>query len=101
MGDTLSCFPFRANDPFLIAQCPHCYFSGNNEVFRCDTMEHPDKDYAAKGEKVCLVQCPSFTATRQIVLRTLKPMQPQPIQIGKAPEPPAEVATPASTAAEE
>lgn len=73
--DTLSCFPFRANDPFLIGECPHVYFSGNNEAFRCESVEHAD------GCKVCLVQVPSFVKTRQIVLLNLKTMQPQLVQI--------------------
>jgi len=90
--DTLSCFPFRANDPFLIGECPHAYFAGNNETFRCETMQHTD------GGSVSLVQVPSFVRTRQIVLLNLKTMQPQLIQIGTTPTP---VATAAAAAAEE
>eukprot|EP01083_Nonionella_stella_P295931 1005541_1 len=38
--DTLSCFPFRNNDPFLIKKCPNVYFSGNNDQFRYKIIKH-------------------------------------------------------------
>merc|ERR1712087_594087 len=52
--DTLSCFPFRANDPFLIGECPHAYFSGNNEEFRFKKITHET------GQEICLIEVPSF-----------------------------------------
>merc|ERR1712130_436985 len=51
--DTLSCFPFRVKDPFLIGHCPDVYFSGNNEQFRF-------KKIVENGQETCLVQIPSF-----------------------------------------
>merc|ERR1739838_215632 len=45
--DTLSCFPFRVNDPFLISTCPNIYFSGNNDEFKYKMIH---------DGKVCLLQ---------------------------------------------
>eukprot|EP00483_Globobulimina_turgida_P004499 UN04508 len=76
--DTLSCFPFRNNDPFVINQCPHIYFSGNNDQFRYKMIKHP----ANNKENVCLLQIPPFVKTKQIVLFNLNTMKPKLIQFG-------------------
>jgi len=78
--DTLSCFPFRNNDPFLIQTCPNIYFSGNNDEYRCKQIEHPQD----KEANICLLQIPSFVKTQQIVLFNLKTMKPQIIQFAVA-----------------
>ncbi|RZC37590.1 DNA polymerase delta subunit 2, partial [Asbolus verrucosus] len=31
--DTLGCFPFYAEDPFIIEECPHVFFAGNQKEF--------------------------------------------------------------------
>lgn len=31
--DTLGCHPFSENDPFIITECPHVFFTGNQEKF--------------------------------------------------------------------
>lgn len=31
--DTLGCFPFFENDPFIIEECPHVFFAGNQKKF--------------------------------------------------------------------
>eukprot|EP01083_Nonionella_stella_P078281 214129_1 len=78
--DTLSCFPFRNNDPFLISRCPHVYFSGNHDSFDFKIINHADSKGNAMD--VCLLQIPSFIKTKQIVLFNLKTMRPQVMQLG-------------------
>lgn len=76
--DTLSCFPFRVKDPFVIEQCPDVYFSGNNEQFGFKQIGHE-----MNGQiKTCLLEIPSFVRTKQIVLLNLRTMQPQVMQFG-------------------
>lgn len=76
--DTLSCFPFRVRDPFVIEECPDVYFSGNNEQFRFKMIGHEMKQQT----KICLLEIPSFVKTKQIVLFNLRTMQPQVMQFG-------------------
>jgi DNA polymerase delta subunit 2 len=33
--DTLACHPYYEVDPFVIEECPHVYFAGNQPAFRC------------------------------------------------------------------
>jgi DNA polymerase delta subunit 2 len=38
--DTLPCYPYFDEDPFIISQCPHVYFCAqNSEEFQTDTFE--------------------------------------------------------------
>ena len=76
--DTLACFPFKINDPFLINQCPHIYFSGNNDKFRYKNIIHPNDNKT----NICLIQIPSFIKTKQIVLFNLNTMTPEIMQFG-------------------
>eukprot|EP00485_Elphidium_margaritaceum_P006619 CAMPEP_0202691468 /NCGR_PEP_ID=MMETSP1385-20130828/6171_1 /ASSEMBLY_ACC=CAM_ASM_000861 /TAXON_ID=933848 /ORGANISM="Elphidium margaritaceum" /LENGTH=481 /DNA_ID=CAMNT_0049346879 /DNA_START=22 /DNA_END=1467 /DNA_ORIENTATION=+ len=75
--DTLSCFPFKNNDPFVIHQCPYVYFCGNNDGFRVKTLLHPQDEKTP----VCLLQIPSFVTTQQIVLFNVKTLTPELMQI--------------------
>ena len=78
--DTLACFPFKINDPFIINQCPNVYFSGNNDKFRFKNIIHPQDNKT----NICLIQIPSFIKTKQIVLFNLNTMKPQIMQFGFA-----------------
>jgi DNA polymerase II small subunit/DNA polymerase delta subunit B len=37
--DTLTCYPFGADDPFVLQQCPHIMFAGNQPEFDTRLME--------------------------------------------------------------
>lgn len=37
--DTLPCYPYDDNDPFVIKQCPHILFAGNTPEFRTGVFE--------------------------------------------------------------
>lgn len=31
--DTLTCYPYSSDDPFVLAECPHVYVAGNQPEF--------------------------------------------------------------------
>jgi len=59
--DTLACYPYITNDPFILKQCPHIYFSGNMKEFKTKILEGPN---SAKTRIICV---PAFTETQSIV----------------------------------
>ena len=58
----LGCHPFQDRDPFLLDECPHVYFIGNQPQFDTSILEGEDK------QKVRIVMVPSFSQTGTIVL---------------------------------
>lgn len=64
--DTLGCFPFYEEDPFIIDDCPHVFFAGNQENFGTRKVKGPD------GQEVCLLSIPEFSTTYQACLLNLK-----------------------------
>ena len=55
-------YPFQGRDPFIMDECPHVYFVGNQPGFDTSLIEGPD------GQSVRLVAIPRFYETGQIVL---------------------------------
>lgn len=41
--DTLTCFPFGADDPFVLQQCPHIMFAANQPEFDTRLLEGAEK----------------------------------------------------------
>ncbi|PVH96512.1 DNA polymeras-like protein subunit delta-2 [Periconia macrospinosa] len=74
--DTLSCYPFQDDDPFLLKVCPHVYFSGNMDKFGKRVIEGPG------GQKVLLVAVPKFKETGQIVLVDMESLEVELVEIG-------------------
>lgn len=37
--DQLGCYPFEQDDPFVIRQCPHIYFIGNQKEFKTKIIQ--------------------------------------------------------------
>ena len=60
--DTLRSFPFASEDPFIIRECPHVFFAGNQEKFE-DKLVSIDKNRAVR-----LVSVPAFRETKSFVL---------------------------------
>ncbi|KAI8064736.1 DNA polymerase alpha/epsilon subunit B-domain-containing protein [Gongronella butleri] len=60
--DTLWCHPFQNHDPFLLNECPHVYFIGNQPQFDTTVLEGENK------QKVRVVMVPSFAETGTIAL---------------------------------
>ncbi|XP_015838416.1 DNA polymerase delta subunit 2 [Tribolium castaneum] len=67
--DTLGCFPFYDSDPFIIEECPHVFFAGNQEKFSARECTGPD------GQKVTLISVPEFSRTLQGCILNLKTME--------------------------
>lgn len=80
--DTLGCYPYTQNDPFIITECPHLYFSANHPKF--STKTHRGED----GQEVTLVTVPRFSESKTIVLVNLRTMECQPVSFDtQLPEP--------------
>jgi DNA polymerase delta subunit 2 len=60
--DTLFCYPFQDRDQFVIEECPHVFFVGNQPRFDTTTIEGPE------GQNVRLVTIPRFRETGEVVL---------------------------------
>ncbi|KAL8905213.1 MAG: hypothetical protein Q9207_002768 [Kuettlingeria erythrocarpa] len=60
--DTLWCYPFQDRDPFVIEECPHVYFVGNQPRYETDVIEGP------AGQTVRLICIPKFRDTGEVVL---------------------------------
>lgn len=58
----LGCYPFQEKDQFIIEECPHVYFVGNQPSFDTTIIEGP------AGQQVRIIAIPRFDATGQIVL---------------------------------
>ena len=37
--DTLPCYPYHSQDPFVITDCPHVYFAGNTPEFKTELYQ--------------------------------------------------------------
>jgi len=72
--DTLGCYPFDDDDPFVIQECPHVYFAANQSQFQTREIQ------GEEGQMVRLVLVPSFAHTQTIVLVNLNNLQVHPIQ---------------------
>jgi DNA polymerase delta subunit 2 len=60
--DTLWSYPFQESDPFVITECPHVFFVGNQPSFGTTIVEGPE------GQQVRLISVPSFKETGVLVL---------------------------------
>lgn len=58
----LGCYPFRDKDQFVIEECPHVYFVGNQPRYDTTVIDGP------AGQQVRLITIPSFYATGEMVL---------------------------------
>ena len=58
----LGCYPFQDDDPFVIEECPHVYFVGNQPEFDTTVIDGPG------GQRVRMIAIPKFEETGMIVL---------------------------------
>lgn len=59
---SLGSYPFQESDPFVIGECPHVFFVGNQPQFGTTVIEGPS------GQQVRLIAVPSFRETGTVVL---------------------------------
>jgi len=70
--DTLDCYPFYDQDPFIINGCPHVYFVGNQPYFKF-------KIIGEKAKRVLLVCVPTFWNTGTAVLVNINTLECKPL----------------------
>ncbi|KAI9809848.1 MAG: hypothetical protein M1825_000281 [Sarcosagium campestre] len=63
--DTLWCYPFQSDDPFVLTECPHVFFVGNQPRFGTTVIHGP------AGQQVRLIAVPKFKETGELVLLDL------------------------------
>lgn len=67
--DTLGCYPFYDKDPFVLEECPHVFFAGNQSKFDTKVVT------GSKGQQVTLISIPEFASTHQVCLLNLKNLE--------------------------
>ena len=60
--DQIGCYPFQDKDQFVIEECPHVYFVGNQPAFETAIIDGP------AGQSVRLIAIPKFKETGEVVL---------------------------------
>jgi DNA polymerase delta subunit 2 len=68
-------YPFQDDDPFVLKDCPHLYFAGNQPEFGTKVIHGPE------GQSVRLITVPSFAATKEIVLVDTETLEVSKVQI--------------------
>lgn len=58
----IGCYPFQEKDQFVIEECPHVYFVGNQPKFETTVIEGP------AGQNVRLIAVPRFNERGEVVL---------------------------------
>ena len=71
--DTLGCYPFAENDPFIMQHCPHVYFTANQDKFSSKIYEGAD------DQRVLLITVPAFSKTATCVLVNLRTLTCSPM----------------------
>lgn len=73
--DTLGCYPYAGDsaDPFVVRECPHVFFAGNQPRYESKLVEGP------AGQRVCAIMVPDFCRDHTCVLVNLDTLESQPI----------------------
>jgi len=71
--DTLSCYPFEGQDPFIIKEMPDIFFASNQPSFQT-SLKHNNN-----GSSTRLISVPSFSLTQTCVLLNLNTLQCHPV----------------------
>lgn len=71
--DTLGCYPYYNEDPFILQDCPHVFFAGNQAEFKSKSVR------GENGQHVCLICVPDFSQTHQAALLNLQNLTCEPI----------------------
>ncbi|KAG9785628.1 hypothetical protein KCU88_g2435, partial [Aureobasidium melanogenum] len=69
--DTLWCFPFQDRDQFVIEECPHVFFVGNQPRFETHVIE------GSQGQHVRLITIPRFHETGELILLSSETLEVQ------------------------
>ena len=74
--DTLWCYPFQDGDAFVMQECPHVVFVGNQPGFETGVVEGP------AGQEVRLVCVPEFRGRGEVVLVDLETLGVEVLRLG-------------------
>jgi len=74
--DTLACYPFYHEDPFVMTTAPHVYFSGNAPKYSTSVVK------GSQGQRVRTICIPSFEDTNTVVLVNLTTLDCSPLFFG-------------------
>ena len=74
--DTLPCYPFSADEPFVLPSAPHILFAGNQASFATKLVE------GAEGQRVRLVLVPTFATTHSVVLVNIDTLECEAVHFG-------------------
>ena len=79
--DTLGCYPFanKEEDPFVVRQCPHIFFAGNQPRYESKLVEGAD------GQRVCSIMVPDFAKEHTCVLVNLDTLECKPMTFAGLP----------------
>ncbi|KAG5358006.1 DNA polymerase delta subunit 2 [Yarrowia sp. B02] len=72
--DTLTCYPYGDDDPFIIKETPHLYFCGNQDEFLTSVVKRD-------GVSVRLVAVPRFDETGEVVLVNMRTLKAEVVKI--------------------
>ena len=56
------CYPFQDKDQFVMEDCPHVFFVGNQPYYETAVIEGP------QGQTVRLISVPKFRETGEVLL---------------------------------
>lgn len=76
--DTLACYPFTDQDPFILHAAPHVYFVGNQHEYGVSEV------VGGEGQAVKLVSVPAFVRTGTLVLLNLRTLESRPVHFDAA-----------------
>ncbi|KAJ2556827.1 DNA polymerase delta small subunit Cdc1 [Coemansia sp. RSA 1933] len=80
--DTLWCYPFTDNDPFILEHAPHVYVVGNQQAADCTWAEDPSSGANDAVAPIRVLTVPVFKDSHQIVLLNLRTMGCSVVHIG-------------------
>lgn len=73
--DTLGCYPYFDKDPFILKNCPHVYFAGNQKAFKSKLV------VGEEGQQCLLLTVPRFSVSGSCVLLNLKSLECKEVKI--------------------
>nr|XP_029714507.1 DNA polymerase delta small subunit-like isoform X1 [Aedes albopictus] len=71
--DTLPCYPYYQQDPFIVSECPHVYFAGNTGEFKTELWK------GRNGQQTRLICVPCFSETQSVAVVNLRTLDCQQI----------------------
>ncbi|KAF4451995.1 dna polymerase delta subunit 2 [Fusarium austroafricanum] len=73
--DTLWSYPFQDDDPFVMQNCPHLYFVGNQPQFSTKVVHGPE------GQSIRLITVPAFSESKELVLVDAETLEVERVRI--------------------